>query len=99
MYTPKEEAASPTVSLEGLVITLLIDAKESRDVATADVVGIYLNAYMRDFVIIKLVGEEVELICKLNPEYRKYIVWERGKKVLNLQLIKALYGCIKSALL
>ena len=74
MYTPKEEAASPTVSLEGLVITLLIDAKESRDVATADVVGIYLNAYMRDFVIIKLVGEEVELICKLNPEYRKYIV-------------------------
>ena len=50
-------------------------------------------------MIIKLVGEEVELICKLNPEYRKYIVWERGKKVLYLQLIKALYGCIKSALL
>ena len=98
-YIPKEEAASPMVSLEGLVITLLIDAKESRNVATADVVGAYLNAYMRDFVIIKLVGEEVELICKLNPEYRKYIMWERGKKVLYLQLIKALYGCIKSALL
>ena len=62
------------------MITFLIDAKESRYVTAADVVGAYLNAYMRGFVIIKLVGEEIELICKLNPEYRKYIVWECGKK-------------------
>ena len=75
-YISKEEAASPTVSLERLVITLLTYAKENRDVATADVVGAYLNAYMRDFVIIKLVGEEVELIYKLNPEYRKYMGWD-----------------------
>ena len=59
-YISKEEAASPTTTLESLLSTLLIDAWEERDVA-------YLNAYMRDFVIVKLVGNEVDIICKLNP--------------------------------
>ena len=45
-YISKEEAASPTTSLDSLLITLLIDAWEERDVATADVVEAYLNAYM-----------------------------------------------------
>jgi hypothetical protein len=30
-------------------MSLIIDAKEERDVATADVVGAYLNADMKDF--------------------------------------------------
>ena len=98
-YVSKEEAASPTTALESLLITLLIDAWEERDVATADVVGAYLNAYMEDFVLVKLVGDEVDIISRINPIYKEYITSENGKKVLYLQLIKALYGCIKSALL
>ena len=98
-YISKEEAASPTTSLDSLLITLLIDAWEERDVATADVVGAYLNAYMEDFVIVKLVGDEVDIISNLNPVYKEYVTVKNGKKALYLQLIKALYGCIKSALL
>jgi hypothetical protein len=37
-----------TVSSEALLLSLLIDAHEGRDVATADVVGAYLRAYMDD---------------------------------------------------
>ena len=69
-------------------ISLLINAWEGRDVATADVVGAYLNAYMEDFVIVKLVGDEVDIISKLNPVYKEYVISENGKKVLYLQLIK-----------
>ena len=47
----------------------------------------------------KLVGEEVDIISNLNPVYKEYVIVENRKKVLYLQLIKALYGCIKSALL
>ena len=54
---------------------------------------------MEDFVIVKLVGDEVDIISKLNPVYKEYIISKNGKRVLYLQLIKALYGCIKSALL
>ena len=51
-----------------------------RDVATADVFGAYLNAYMEDFVIVKLVGDEVDIISKLNPDYKEYVTCENGKK-------------------
>jgi len=72
----------------------MIDAKEGRDVE-----GAYLHADMEDFVIFKLVGEAVDIMCQVNPKYKKFVVVEHGKKVLYLQLLKALYGCVQSALL
>jgi hypothetical protein len=77
----------------------MIDAKERRDVATADVEGAYLHADMKDFVLLKLVGEAVDIMCQVNPKYENFVVIENGKKVLYLQLLKALYGCVQSALL
>ena len=59
MYIKKEDVASPTVKLESLILSLLIDAHENRDVATVDVVGAYLIAGMKDHVIVKLTGESV----------------------------------------
>ena len=41
-----ETISSPTVSLEAIVGTLLIDAKEDRDVAIFEVPGAYLQAEM-----------------------------------------------------
>jgi len=35
----------------------------------------------------------------VNPKYEKFVVIENGKKVLYLQLLKALYGCVQSTLL
>ena len=40
-YIKRDKVSSPTVQLESLMITLLIDAYEKRDVAMADVVGVY----------------------------------------------------------
>ena len=78
----------------------MIDAKEARDVATADVVAAYLKAFMDDFVIMKFTGESVDILCKMNPSHTKHVVLAEGKtKVLNVRLVKALYGCVKSALL
>jgi hypothetical protein len=95
----KEDTTSPTVSTDALMISLMIDAKERRDVATAVVEGAYLHADMEDFVLLKLVGEAVDIMCQVNPKYEKFVVIENGKKVLYLQLLKALYGCVQSALL
>jgi len=50
LYT-KAETASPTVSTVALMLTIMIDAYERRDVATADVAGAYLKAKMDDFVL------------------------------------------------
>jgi hypothetical protein len=97
-YT-KEQTASPTVSTDALMLTLMIDALEHRDVATADVVGAYLLADMDDFTVMKLTGDTVDIMCRVNPKYETFVSTENGKKVLYLQLLKALYGCVRSALL
>ena len=81
------------------MLTFLIDAFKRREVVTADVPGAYLHADMDEFTILKLVGQSVDILCKANPEYEKFVTEENGKKVLYLQLLKALYGCIRSAML
>ena len=97
-YT-KEETSSPTVTPESVLLTALIDAVEDRHVVVADVTSAYLNADMDDFVLIHLSGEDVDMMCDANPVYADFITNDNGKKTLFLQLKKALYGCVKSALI
>jgi hypothetical protein len=98
LYT-KEQLPSPTGSTDALMLSLMVDAKERRDVATANVFGAYLLADMDKFVLLKLAGELVEIMCTVNKKYEDFEVFKKGKKVLYLQLLKALYGCVQSALL
>jgi hypothetical protein len=90
----KHETSSPTVSTDALLLTVAIDANEGRDVATADVAGAYLKADMTDFV-----DESVDILCDMNTKYEEFVVMEKGKKVLYVQLLKAIYSCITLALL
>jgi hypothetical protein len=81
------------------MLSIIVDAYKSRDVATADIAGAYLKAYMKDFVMMKFSGETVRILCEMNPKHKPFVVMENGKEVLYIRLIKALYGCVKSALL
>jgi hypothetical protein len=81
------------------MVSLMMDSLEQRDVATADITGAYLNADMDEFVLIKLSGDATDIMWEANNNYKKFVTIENGKKVLYLQLLKALYGCVKSALL
>ena len=48
---PNEKyASSPTVSLEAVLITAVLDAYEHRDVAIVDTPGDYMSAYMAEEV-------------------------------------------------
>ena len=39
LHTPKDDASSPTVATESVLLSCVIDAKERRDVATVDIPG------------------------------------------------------------
>ena len=95
----KSDITSPTVSNDALMMSLAIDAKEGRFVGTADVPGAYLQTPNDEFVVLKMTGESVKVLCKLNPKYEKFVVIENGVLTIYLQLLKALYGCIKSAMI
>ena len=101
LWMDKDEAASPTVLLESVLLTSVIDAREEREVAVVDIPNAFVQTDMEgDKVIMKMRGKLAELLVKVAPEiYREYVTIEKGQKVLYLELRKALYGMLKSVLL
>ncbi len=105
-WVRKEDAASPTASLEAHFLCAIIDAKEGRDVMSADVPNAFIQAFLPDIkdgeerVIMKITGVLVDLLVEMEPEtYGPYVVYENGQKVLYVQVLKALYGMLVAALL
>jgi hypothetical protein len=72
------------------MLSILIDAHEGRDVATADVAGASLKAYMDDYVLMKFTGASVDIMCNLNPDHTQNVTIKNGVKVLYVRLIKAI---------
>jgi hypothetical protein len=100
IYKTKEETSSPTVAIESLMLSCIIDAKEKRHVVTADIPGAFMQADMDEVLHMKLEGPLALLLAKVDPElYEKYIEIERGKPVLYVKLQKALYGTLQAGLL
>jgi hypothetical protein len=98
--TNKEDASAPTVSIEAVMLSSTIDAFEGRDVVTADIPGAFMQADIDEVVHVKFEGEIAEMLVRMDPAlYRKYVKDENGKTVLYVELLKALYGTLKAALL
>jgi hypothetical protein len=83
------------------MLSIAIDANEKRHVATCDVEGAYLHADMTDTVHMVFEDNMVDYMVQANPDrYSPYVTTNKhGKKLLYVELKKALYGCVKSALL
>ncbi len=91
-HVAKEEAASPTVALESVLVTSTIDARENREVVTINIPGAFLHTMNKDYVVMQMNETLAKLMAKTDPKlYRKYLVNEKGKKVLYLHLQKALW--------
>jgi hypothetical protein len=104
-YT-REDAASPTALLESIFLNSIISAKEKRDIMTADIPNAFIQTLMpeikegEDRVAMKVSGVLLDLLVELAPEYYgPYVVLEKGKRVLYLQVLRALYGMLVAALL
>ena len=102
-WITKEDSASPTATLEGIMITLTIDAKEKRDVMSADVPNAFIQTEMpqgEERVMMKITGVLVDMLTQLDPKlYGPYVVYENGRKVLYVQVLRAIYGMLTASLL
>ena len=83
----------------------MIDAKQKRDVMIIGIPNAFLQTTIpqgeRDEkIIMKIRGALVDMLVKMSPEiYKDYIVYENNKKVLYVQLLKALYYMMKASVL
>lgn len=97
-YISREEASSPTVSTEAVFLTAIIDAMENREVAVVDVPGAFMQADMDEEVHVKFTGRMVDLLLEIDHEmYEPCVTYERGEKVMYVELLKALYGTLRAA--
>ena len=69
-FVPREEARSPTLSLEALIMSLTIDAHERQKVTVFDVPGAYLQTDppKDKFVLLMLEDKFVDIMSSINPE-------------------------------
>ena len=100
IWTTKEDSTSPTVSTEAVLLTSVIDAKERREVITVDIPGAFMQGDQDETVHMKLEGKLAELLAQCDPtKYQPYLTTENGKTILYVELVKALYGTIRAALI
>ena len=90
---------SLTISTYTLLMTLMVDVWEQLAVGTSYVRVAYLQADMEDLAILRKVGTSVDVLCKVNREYKHFLIEERGNKLIYLRIKKALYGCIQLEML
>ena len=75
----KEDASSPTVSIETVLLTSVIDVLENRDVTVTDISGAYLTTDIDEEVHMNLEGKLAEIMVLIVPEvYRTYITTSKN---------------------
>ena len=96
----KHEISSPTLSQDGSMATVAIDAQEGRHVGIADVAGAFLKTDQTDFVVVKFEGPAVDALLQIDHDkYSSAVIKEKGKKVLCVRLLKAMYGTLTAPIL
>jgi len=105
-WLTRGDSASPTASLESILLTTAVDAKEGRDIMSADVPNAFIQTPMPPTkpgearVMLKIKGVLVDLLVKLAPEvYGPFVIFEKNSKVLYCEVLQALYGMLIAALL
>jgi hypothetical protein len=92
---PNVATSSPTASRSTVITTCIIASAQKRHVATADITGAYLEANMKSKIFMKFNDELTSIIVELFPRYVPFVF----NGCITVQLDRALYGCIESALL
>ncbi len=104
-YIDRDDAASPTAATDSILITGTIDAKQGRDVMTADIPNAFVQTSIDEKklghrVIMKIRGPLVDLLLELDAStYAPFVVQEGKSKVIYVRMVKALYGLIIASLL
>jgi hypothetical protein len=103
-YISKEDATSPTVAMESVLLSCIIDAEEHRDVAVVDIPNAFVQTRVenkKDMAFIKIRGILVDILVEIVPEAYTSCVSKdkKGNKQLMVQCQNALYGTMVASLL
>jgi hypothetical protein len=89
-YITKEDASSPTVSVEADLLACIIDANKKRDIAIVDIPNAFIQTIVedeKDKALICIHGPLVDILVSIAPSvYGPYLmVGKKGEKQLLAQ--------------
>jgi hypothetical protein len=103
-FISKENASSPTVATESVLLTSLVDVQENCDVTIVDIPNAFIQTVMEDDedkVVMRIKGHMVDVLVKVAPRvYGPYISTNKqGRKQLLVKCLNAIYRTIVASLL
>ncbi len=103
-YLLKEDASSPTIYNEAVMLTCVVHADENRDVAIVDIPNAFIQTVVKnekDRAFIQIRGPLVDILVSIAPDvYGEYVtIGKKGKKQLLVQCLADLYGTMVALLL
>ena len=100
-----DEVTSLTISMEGMLLTTVIEAQEGHDITTCDIPNVFVQTHMDENdkdgnqTIMKIRGVCVDIFSEIDPIYRNYMVTEGNQRVLYVHSTQAIYKMLVSAML
>ncbi len=96
-FISKENASSPTVATESVLLTSLVDAQENCDVAIVDIPNAFIQTVMEnneDKVVMRIRGHMVDVLVKVALRvYGPYVSTNKlGRKQLLVKCLIAIYN-------
>ena len=103
-FISKEEASSPTVAKEAVMLTVLIESQENRDVAAINIPNAFIQTRVEDendMVTIRVRGELVQALLDISPKvYKPYVTkYKKGNLIFLLRCLNAIYRTMIAGLL
>ena len=87
-FISKEEANSPTVSTEAVMLTVLIEAQENKDVAVINIPNDFIQTKVKDekdMVTIRVHRELVQTLLEIAPKaYKPYVTKDKKGNLILL---------------
>jgi hypothetical protein len=102
-FISKENASSPTVAMESVLLTSLVDAQENRDIAIVDIPNAFIQMVVEnneDKVVMRI-RDMVDVLVKVAPRvYGPYVSTDKeGRKQLLVECLNTIYGTMVASLL
>lgn len=83
--------------MDAIFLTAVTNNIEGRQVAVFNVPGTFMQAGMDELVHVRFTRKMVELLLEINCEmYSPSMTHERGEKVMNVELLKAVYRTLRA---
>mmetsp|Transcript_25421 Transcript_25421/g.38550 ORF Transcript_25421/g.38550 Transcript_25421/m.38550 type:complete len:168 (+) Transcript_25421:1986-2489(+) len=95
IYKTKEETSSPTIHIESLFLTSIIDALEGREVVTLDKPGAFMQVEIDELIHVKLEGKLADLLIKVDPSYCSTINLLHTKEGRKLYMLSLTRHCME----